>query len=41
MAIESMYNRDLVADLLKLATIVIEDVNYDLKVKFCFISLNK
>ena len=32
---ESMYNRDLVADLLKLANTVIEEANSDLKVKIC------
>ena len=31
MATASIYNRDLVADLLKLANTVIEDVNYDNK----------
>ena len=30
-----MYNRDLVADLLKLSNTVIEEANYDLKVKVC------
>ncbi len=34
MATESMYNRDLVADLFKLASIVIEEGNDDLKVRF-------
>jgi hypothetical protein len=31
-----MYNRDLVADLLKLANTVIEEANYDFKVKDFF-----
>jgi len=29
-----MYNRDLVADLFKLANTVIEEVNYDYRVKY-------
>jgi hypothetical protein len=36
MATESMYNRDLVADLLKLANIVVEEGNCDCKVIFLF-----
>lgn len=37
MATESMYNRDLVADLYKLASTVIEEANYDLKVYMGFV----
>lgn len=38
-ATESMYNRDLVADLLKLANTVIEETNYDFKVNELFLKL--